>query len=157
MAAQIHDSQQQHAGNGEGDLVVLPLRGQKAEDGVCAAGNRKRDGEHIVDEQGAARNHAGRGRQQLACHEITAAPRGEQLDYLGVALADDEDGDDRCKADKNGQIVMALQGQECLFRAIAGGGKTVGPQTNPGKKSDEGKLVKHMRIIGIAGSTNNKL
>ena len=52
---------------------------------------------------------------------------------------------------------MALQSQESFFRAIAGGSKAVGAQTHPGKKGDEGKFVKHLRIIGIACSANNKL
>ncbi len=131
----------QHAEDREHDLQRLHGQRQEAEDGIRPAGNGEGDGEHVVDEKRAARDHAeGRG-EELACHEVPAAARREELHDLRVAGGDDEDRDRGGERHEDAQVPVAAQGEEGFLGAVVGGGQPVRAEPDPREEGDERELV----------------
>ncbi len=102
--AHVQQHHQNDNDHGQFELVLVPFQRQKAEDGVGAAGDGNRNGQHVVDQQRAAGNHAHPGRQQLGGDEVPAAARRKQLDDLRVAGRNDQDRDDGPQADEDAQV-----------------------------------------------------
>jgi len=119
--AHVEHDEQQHADDGRGELVRFPVQRQEAEQGVGPAGHGEGNGERVVHQERAAGDHAQRGVQKLARHHVAAASRGEEVDDLRVAGADDEDGEHRGQTDKQRQEGMLAEGQIGLRRAVARG------------------------------------
>ncbi len=124
-------------------LVGQPCGGEKAENSVGAARDRERDGQQVVDQERAPRYHADRRRQELARHQVTAAAGRKELYDLVIARADDEDRNNRSQRDKYSQVRVPAERQERLLRPVAGRGKAVGAQPDPGEKGYQGKLVEY--------------
>ena len=145
--AQVEHDQKHHPGDGHAKTPGLPGCGQETEDRVRAAGHGQGDGEHVVDKQGTARDHAHLGRKQRAGHDVAAAPGGEQFDDLGIGGTDDENGQGRAQGHEHGQEGVLAQGQVGLGRTVAGRGQPVRAQAHPGEKGNERQFVKE-RLVG---------
>ena len=106
VAAKVQDREQEHAADGERQLVGLPRGRQKTEDRVRPAGDGHSDRQNVIDKQGASRHHARRWREQSAGHEVSAAAGRELLDDLRVACAEEENRHHRDQRDNEAQVRM---------------------------------------------------
>ena len=124
-------------------LVVRETKG--AEIAACqtkqrVAGRRDRggDGQHIIDQQRAARYDADSAAKQLRGHQIAAAAAGKFFDDMAIARRDDEDRQNRGQRQEDGQIMMGHavldEVLEGFGRAVARRRQPVGPQTRPRPK-----------------------
>ncbi len=150
IEARHHDHDRQLGCQLEG----LRLDRQQAEERVDAAGQRGRDGEHVVDQQRRARHQSGARPQQGRGHAVAAAAGGEQLDDLVVADRDDEYRAGGGKGKEECQRRVGAKGQECLLGPVARGGKPVGAQPHPGQHRHHGDRVagfRRERVERLAG------
>lgn len=147
-AAQVHAREQEEDEDLDRELGPQQVRRQEAEDRIRAGGDGERDGQHVVDDQCRAREHAELRGQQLGGHQVSAT--GEQFDDLAVAGRDDEHRQRRAQRHEERQCRMVTQGAEGFLRTVAGGGQAVGPQAHPGEEGQERELVKDRMVERIA-------
>ena len=155
-AAQVeHDQRDDQRAFGD-QLVRLEAERQQAEQRIHAAGDRDRDGEHVVDDQRRAGGQAGVGPEQAGRDPIAAAAGRKQLDDLVVGKRDDEHrrrgGDRQVQA----ELGVLAERPERLLRAVAGRGDAVGAQPHPGEKRDQrdvvpGLLVERVERLATQG------
>jgi hypothetical protein len=152
-AAEVHQRQEREAGEGEGELVG-DERGEKAEDGVGARGDRDGDRQDVVDEERGAGDDADARPEDLAGDDVAAAARGELLDDPAVAVADDEDGERRRGGEEDGEpgvepAVVVDERAEGFVGAVRARREPVGAEADPGEERDERELVKGVRIFDV--------
>ena len=90
-AAQVEVEKQQDQPQLGPQLQALGGNRQQAEDGIGAACDRDRDGQHVVDDQRRAGDQPRIGTDQIGRDLVAATPGGEELDHLVVADGDDKD------------------------------------------------------------------
>jgi hypothetical protein len=71
------------------------------EDGVAARRDRRRDREHVVDEERRAADDAEPRAEELRGDDVPAAARREVLDDARVGVRDDEDGERRADREED--------------------------------------------------------
>ncbi len=91
-AAQVHEGQQQDAEQSEGELEMMKLGREKAEESIRAAGDGDGDGQDVVNQQSATGHHAEARPQELAGDQVATAAGGEQFDDLRIAATNNKDG-----------------------------------------------------------------
>ena len=136
----------------EAYLVVMKAHGQEAEECVGAGDEGDRDGEHIVDQEGAARDDARPLADRMGGHDVAAASVGEMLDDPRVGVRDDKDGERRGEGKKDGEVGVGPEGPERLFGAVGRGREAVRPEADPGQDGDEAQLVEERGIAYISGA-----
>ena len=102
----------------EAYLVVVEAHGEKAEEGVGAGDEGDRDGQHIVDEERAARHDAGPLADGMGSHDVAAAAVGKVLDDAGVSVGDDQDGEGRGEGQEDREVGVGPEGAEGLLRPV---------------------------------------
>ena len=132
------------------DLVAVQVDGQEAEQGVAAGGDGDGDGQHVVDQQRTARDHAGIRAQGVGGHDVAAAAVGKLFDDMGIGVGDDKNGQGGGQGQEDGQVGMLAQGAEGFLRAVGRGGEAVGAQADPGQQRHQGELVENGRVLDVA-------
>ena len=120
-APDVEDDQDHYQEAGEGNLEVVILDRQVAEDRIHAGGDRDGDGHHVIDQQGAARNDPGLLPQHVGGHDVSAAAVGEVLDDARIGVGDDEDRQGHCHGQEKRKVGVLSQGPEGLFRTVGRG------------------------------------
>ena len=95
---------------------------QHVEDGVGAGRDGHRDGEHVVDQQRAAGNHAGVPTKKFRRDHVAAATRGKVLDDLAVRNRQDHDryrGGEREEHGQEGVVALLAEGSEALVGTVS--------------------------------------
>ena len=118
-AAQIHPDQQQYDQNAGPELELQQGARKKAEDGVSAARDRNRNGQHVIDHQRASGNQSRITTEQLRGNQISAAAGGELVDRLGIGRRDNKNRQRHQHRKKDCEILMLSQGQEGFLGTIA--------------------------------------
>ncbi len=150
-AAQVEhdeDTEDQHL---EDESVSAPGDRQEAEDLVDPGSDRRRDRQDVVEDEGAARDHAEPGAEQLGRDEVSATAAGKELDDLAVAGRDDDDGRGDHEGEEHREVGVRAQRLERLLGTVRGGRQPVGAQPDPRQKGRERDGVKHPRIHRIPG------
>ena len=155
-SAKIQDREQQDPAHREDEPETCPCRRQETEDGVGAAGNRNRDSQHIVDQQGATGDHPDPRRKELAGDEVPAAAGREQFDDLRVARADQHDGHHGHQRHEDAQMRVVAERQVRLLRAVTGRGEAVGSQADPGEEGDQRQLVEDPGRVRVAPAAHQQ-
>ena len=118
-AAEIEQGQEAHARGLSDEFVMEAVGREHAEQGIGAAGNGNGNGEDVINEERRAGDDPHHRREELAGHQVAAAAGGEQLNYLGVAGADDEDRRHGGCGDEQAEVDMAIERFEGFLRAVA--------------------------------------
>src|SRR5262249_41635037 len=118
-----------------------PAPWNHAEDGVATRSDRDRDGQDVVDEQGAAAHHAEAWPEELRRDDVTPTTRRKVLDDPGIRVADDEDGEGHSyrEADRQGAVFPAVLYQltKRLVGAVGARRESVCAKADPRKHRDE--------------------
>src|SRR5215813_2257465 len=128
---------------------MVPFGGKKAEGRICSRGNRRADGEDIVDQKRGAGDDAEFGPEQAAGNDVPAASERELLDDARVSVRDDEDGECGSKGERDGEVMRVSQSLEGLVWSIGRGGQAVGTQSHPREKRGEGDAVEDAWILNV--------
>ncbi len=148
-AAQVEIEQKQNEDDLEPELQLTVGPGQEREQCVDAARHRDRDGEDVVDDEGAAGDKA-RGGPEQAAGDLVAAPAvREQLDDLVVGEGDHEHGDCRQRRQVEPERSVRAERKERLRRPVAGRRQAVGAEPDPGKESDERDVLARLAAEGV--------
>ena len=131
--------------------------GQNAEQRIPAARYAQSDGQDVIADERAARDHAHGGREELAGHQIAAAAGGKQFDDLRVAGADDDDGQHRGQRHEQAQVGVAFQRQKRLLRAVAGGRQAVRSQADPRQQGHERHVVENILVREVPCPANDQV
>ena len=124
---------------------------EHAEHLVRAAGDRDRDRQDVVNEQGRSGDHTPLRPQQLAGHDVAAAAKRELANDLGVGERDDEHRDRAGEGECQRQVGVLAQRAEGFIRPIGRRGQSVGAQANPCQKRDQRDRVERVRVLNVAG------
>ena len=146
---QVQENQRQdeeHFGN---DLVGLEPARQKTEQRVRAAGDRDRNGQHVIDHQRRTGEQAGLGPQKLGRDQITAAASGEQLDDLRIACRNDKDRHGHQHRERKGKIEMFTEREKGFFGTVGRRTQAVRAEPDPGEKGDQRNLMEDVGIERI--------
>src|SRR5208283_5525156 len=100
----IQDHEKDDEKDDKAHLVMVKAHGKKTEEGIGAGDEGDGDGEHIVDEEGAARYDARLFAYGVGRHDVPASSVGEVLDDPGVSVGNDKDGKRRGEGEKDGEI-----------------------------------------------------
>ena len=84
---------------------------------------------------------------------ITTPTIGKKSNDLFVTCRDDKHRERDADGQKNGQILMPLQGIVDFRRTIGGGRQRIGTQTDPGQKGRERKVLEEFGIENVYGAT----
>ena len=128
----------------------MKAHGQKAEEGIGAGDEGDGDGEHIVDEEGAARYDARLFADGVGGDDVPAASVGEMLDDPGVGVGNDKDGERRGEGEKDGEVRVGPEGPERLFGTVGRGREAVRPEADPGEDGDKAQLVEERGISYVS-------
>jgi hypothetical protein len=130
---------------------VVEVGGDETEDGVHAGGHGDRHRQNVVHQEGTARDQPWNGTNEFGGHQIAPAPGGELFDDLGITGGKEENGGGHGQAQGDGEVGVVSQGAEGFFRAVTGGGEPIGAQAHPGKKGDQGNVMKNMGVQWVFG------
>ena len=152
-APDVQDHQQHDQHRGRRNLEPGELRRKVAEQGIDARGDGNGDRQDVVDDQRGAGNDARSFPEHVGGHDVAAAPVREMLNDPRVGVGDDADREGRGQGEKQGQVRVAAQGPEGLFRTVRGGRKPIRAQPDPRQQWDERQLVKDVRIVKVSRGT----
>ena len=101
----------QHHGENAGHLHLVGVirLWDIAEQGIDAGGDGYRDGQHVVDQQRAAGYHPRVFPKHVRRHDVPPAAVREVFDDAGVGIGDDEHGEGREGAEREGEVGVTPQ------------------------------------------------
>ncbi len=123
-----------------------------AEDGVAARGDRRRDGEDVVDEERAPADDTELLAEELRGDDVASSARRKVLDDSRVGVGDDEDGERRAdgEADRERGVVALLRELAKGFVWPVGrGGEPVRSEPDPGEHGDEREAVEGVCVVDV--------
>ena len=77
------------------------------------------------------------GTKEVGGDLVAAASRREQFDHLVVGDRDDEHRDAGCDRQVQAEVTVLAERQKCLLGSVAGGGKPVRAEADPGQKGHQ--------------------
>lgn len=116
--AQIHHDQQADEKRFGPEFIRLEAERQERRERIDAGRDRDRDGEHIVEDQGAAGHETQIRPDELGGHAVAAAPGREQLDHLVVGERDDEHRDGGGDGHVQAEVRMRAERAKGFFRTV---------------------------------------
>ena len=146
---QHHEHRERRRGRAE--LVGLPLQRQEGEDGVGSRRDGDGDREDVVHHERGTGHDAEFRPQELRGHHIPAAAGGEVLDEQAVGERDHRHRHHHQQGERQGQVLVAEDGPECLVGAVGRGGEAVGAQPYPGEEGHQRDVVEDGGVCWAAG------
>ena len=134
-APQVQHREQGERGHLDGQLPDVPGMREVAEDRLASRCDRGGGGEHVIDEERGAADHAGARTEQPRADGVSAASEGEVLDDLRVGGGNDEDRQPRGEREEDRQVLVLPEVLERLFRTVSGRAEPVGAEADPGEES----------------------
>jgi hypothetical protein len=122
----------------------------EAEERVASRRDRHRDGQHVVDDQRAARDDAGPLAQQLGRDHVAAAAMRELLDNAAVRGGDDHNRQRHRHGNAERQVRVRAERLERLLRTVGRRREAVRAQAHPGQERDQRERVEDALFLYVA-------
>ena len=148
-APEVEQDEAERDEQDKGQLVLEVARRQEAQHGLDAARDGDADRQHVVDDQGAARDEPEGRSEELRGHDVAAAAGREELDDLGIARRDGDDRERGHDGQVERQVTVVAERQEGLRRAVVRRAQPVRAQPDPGEEGDERQPVEDPRVADV--------